>query len=42
MYLCEVEKEKLGANTYEDMDTFTNETVYPDEGNGLVLQFIHM
>ncbi|KFO65262.1 Transcription factor E2F6, partial [Corvus brachyrhynchos] len=26
VYLCEVEKEKPGANTCEDMDTFTNET----------------
>lgn len=31
VYLCEVEKEKPGANTCEDMDTFTNETVHPDE-----------
>ncbi|NXD55684.1 E2F6 factor, partial [Corvus moneduloides] len=32
VYLCEVEKEKPGANTCEDMDTFTNETVHSDEG----------
>ncbi|NXD90984.1 E2F6 factor, partial [Chaetorhynchus papuensis] len=32
VYLCEVEEEKPGANTCEDMDTFTNETVHPDEG----------
>lgn len=31
VYLCEVEKEKPGANTCEDTDTFTNETVHPDE-----------
>ncbi|NWT84581.1 E2F6 factor, partial [Lanius ludovicianus] len=31
VYLCEVEKEKPYANTYEDMDTFINETVHPDE-----------
>ncbi|NXA69701.1 E2F6 factor, partial [Mohoua ochrocephala] len=35
VYLCEVEKEKPGAKTCEDMDTFTSETepsVHPDEG----------
>ncbi|NXS30395.1 E2F6 factor, partial [Pomatostomus ruficeps] len=34
VYLCEVEKEKLGAKTCEDMDTVTSETepsVHPDE-----------
>ncbi|NXM43884.1 E2F6 factor, partial [Gymnorhina tibicen] len=34
VYLCEVEKEKPGAKTCEDMDTFTSETepsVHPDE-----------
>ncbi|NXB07308.1 E2F6 factor, partial [Cnemophilus loriae] len=34
VYLCEVEKEKPGAKTYEDMDTVTSETepsLYPDE-----------
>ncbi|NWV57321.1 E2F6 factor, partial [Daphoenositta chrysoptera] len=34
VYLCEVETEKPGAKTCEDVDTFTNETepsVHPDE-----------
>lgn len=41
VYLCEVEKEKPGAKTCEDMDTVSSETetsFYPDEGN----IFIHM
>ncbi|NWV19385.1 E2F6 factor, partial [Origma solitaria] len=35
VYLCEVEKEKPGAKTCEDMDTVTSETepsVHPDKG----------
>ncbi|NXU16034.1 E2F6 factor, partial [Pardalotus punctatus] len=35
VYLCEVEKEKPGAKTCEDMDTVTSDTepsVHPDEG----------
>ncbi|NWT17628.1 E2F6 factor, partial [Vireo altiloquus] len=35
VYLCEVEKEKPGAKTCEDMDTFSSESepsVHPDEG----------
>ncbi|NXU39747.1 E2F6 factor, partial [Drymodes brunneopygia] len=35
VYLCEVEEEKPGVKTWEDMDTVTSETepsVYPDEG----------
>ncbi|NXH27813.1 E2F6 factor, partial [Myiagra hebetior] len=31
VHLCEVEKENPGTNTCEDMDTFTYETVHPDE-----------
>lgn len=42
VYLCEVEKEKPGAKTCEDMDTVSSETetsFYPDEGNVLLLHF---
>lgn len=44
VYLCEVEKEKPGAKTCEDMDTVTSESetetsFYPDEGNVLLLHF---
>lgn len=42
MYLCEVQQEKPGAKTFEDMDTVTSETepsVPPDEGNFFHLHF---
>lgn len=42
MYLCEVDEEKPGVKTYEDLNIVTIETeplVYPDEGNVLLLHF---
>ncbi|XP_009075467.1 PREDICTED: transcription factor E2F6 [Acanthisitta chloris] len=42
VYLCETEKEKLGAKTCEDVDTVTSETepaVPPDKGNVLHIHF---
>lgn len=39
VYLCEVEQEKPGAKTFEDMDPVASETP-PDEGSVFPLQFI--
>ncbi|XP_010074233.1 PREDICTED: transcription factor E2F6-like, partial [Pterocles gutturalis] len=42
VYLCEVEQEKPGAKTSDDMDTVTSETepsVLPDEGSVFHLHF---
>uniref|UniRef100_A0A8D0FXQ9 E2F transcription factor CC-MB domain-containing protein n=1 Tax=Strix occidentalis caurina TaxID=311401 RepID=A0A8D0FXQ9_STROC len=42
VYLCEVEQEKPGAKTFEEMDTVTSETkpsVPPDQGSLFHLHF---
>lgn len=45
VYLCEVEQQKPGAKTFEDMDTVTCKTepsVPPDEGSVFHLHFSPM